>query len=229
MSQKIAGKGSLALALSLALGLSGVARAEVRIGVAGPHTGPSAAIGEQYWRGASQAAADINAAGGINGQQVALIKGDDACEPKQAVAVANRLVGLDWSRFNVSHGGGLHYFCDGFINGVRLNIVGDVIILLNLAAAADFFDDFAHRFGDFIGVKDNPTVDIARRPTRNLHQRFLGTQKSSLSASKIATNDTSGKSRPSRRRLMPTSTSKFPSRKSRKMLTRSRALISECK
>ena len=95
MSQKIAGKGSLALALSLALGLSGVARAEVRIGVAGPHTGPSAAIGEQYWRGASQAAADINAAGGINGQPIALIKGDDACEPKQAVAVANRLVDQD--------------------------------------------------------------------------------------------------------------------------------------
>lgn len=95
MSQKIAGKGSLVLALSLALGLSGVARAEVRIGVAGPHTGPSAAIGEQYWRGASQAAADINAAGGINGQPIALIKGDDACEPKQAVAVANRLVDQD--------------------------------------------------------------------------------------------------------------------------------------
>ena len=95
MSQKIAGKGSLALALSLALGLSGVARAEVRIGVAGPHTGPSAAIGEQYWRGASQAAADINGAGGINGQPIALIKGDDACEPKQAVAVANRLVDQD--------------------------------------------------------------------------------------------------------------------------------------
>ncbi|MDV7210216.1 branched-chain amino acid ABC transporter substrate-binding protein [Azotobacter beijerinckii] len=85
-------KGILAFAVSTALGLSSVAQADVLIGVAGPHTGPNAAFGEQYWRGASQAAADINAAGGINGEPIKLIKGDDACEPKQAVAVANRLV-----------------------------------------------------------------------------------------------------------------------------------------
>lgn len=95
MLQKIAGKGFLALAVSAALGFSSLLQAEVRIGVAGPHTGASAALGEQYWRGASQAAADINAAGGINGEPIALIKADDACEPKQAVAVANRLVDQD--------------------------------------------------------------------------------------------------------------------------------------
>ncbi len=92
MTQKIAGKGFLALAVGAALGLSSQVHADVLIGVAGPHTGPSAAIGEQYWRGATQAAADINAAGGINGEPIKLVKGDDACEPKQAVAVANRLV-----------------------------------------------------------------------------------------------------------------------------------------
>ena len=36
--------------------------------------------------------ADINAAGGIKGEKIVLVQGDDACEPKQAVAVANRLV-----------------------------------------------------------------------------------------------------------------------------------------
>lgn len=92
MMQKIAGKGFLALAVGAALGLSSQVHADVLIGVAGPHTGPSAAIGEQYWRGATQAAVDINAAGGINGEPIKLVKGDDACEPKQAVAVANRLV-----------------------------------------------------------------------------------------------------------------------------------------
>lgn len=85
-------KGILALAISTALGLSTTAYADIVIGIAGPHTGPSAAIGEQYWRGASLAAEDINAAGGINGEKIKLVKGDDACEPKQAVAVANRLV-----------------------------------------------------------------------------------------------------------------------------------------
>ena len=43
----------------------------------------------------------------------------------------------------------------------------------------------------------------------------------SLSASRIATNDTSGMSRPSRNRLMPTSTSKAPKRRSRMISTRS--------
>lgn len=35
------------------------ARADVKIGVAGPFTGPNATYGAQYWKGASQAVADI--------------------------------------------------------------------------------------------------------------------------------------------------------------------------
>lgn len=88
-------KGLLALAVASALGASSLVQADILIGVAGPHTGPSAAIGAQYWRGASLAAEDINAAGGIKGEKIKLVKGDDACEPKQAVAVANRLVDQD--------------------------------------------------------------------------------------------------------------------------------------
>lgn len=82
-------------ALFVAMGLSFAAQADIKIGVAGPHTGPNAAYGDQLWRGALQAAEDINAAGGINGEKIVLVKGDDACEPKQAVAVANRLVDSD--------------------------------------------------------------------------------------------------------------------------------------
>ena len=37
---------------------------------------------------------DVNAKGGINGEKVRLEIGDDACDPKQAVAVANKLVGM---------------------------------------------------------------------------------------------------------------------------------------
>lgn len=82
--------------LSLAIaGAATLAQADVVIGVAGPHTGAYAAFGEQFWRGANQAAQDINAAGGINGEMIKLIKADDACEPKQAVSVANRLVDSD--------------------------------------------------------------------------------------------------------------------------------------
>lgn len=95
MMQKYAAKGLLALAVAAGLGLSSIAQADVMIAVAGPHTGPNAPFGEQYWRGASLAAEEINAAGGINGEKIQLVKGDDACEPKQAVAVANRLVDQD--------------------------------------------------------------------------------------------------------------------------------------
>ena len=96
-------KGFLALAVTSAMGLSSFALADVVIGVAGPHTGPNASFGEQYWRGAEQAAADINAAGGINGEKIKLVKADDACEPKQAVAVANRLVDQDKAVAVVGH------------------------------------------------------------------------------------------------------------------------------
>jgi len=67
-------------------------RQPIKIGVAAPFTGPAAAYGEQVWAGISAYIDTVNAAGGLNGRQIALIKGDDACEPKQAVQVANRFV-----------------------------------------------------------------------------------------------------------------------------------------
>ncbi len=76
----------------VALGV-GVAHAEsLQVATAGPITGSNAAFGDQLKRGAEQAIADINAAGGVMGKQLELSIGDDACDPKQAVAVANDLV-----------------------------------------------------------------------------------------------------------------------------------------
>jgi branched-chain amino acid transport system substrate-binding protein len=83
----------VALALSLcAAAPDGPARAEILIGVAGPMTGKNAWFGEQMERGAAQAVADLNAAGGVLGQQVRLITADDYCDAEQAVAAANKLV-----------------------------------------------------------------------------------------------------------------------------------------
>ena len=53
-------------------------------------------------RGAALAVADINAAGGVLGQQVELITVDDFCDPEQAVAAANKLVS-DGVIFVVGH------------------------------------------------------------------------------------------------------------------------------
>jgi len=83
------------LLASAAIGLSfsGQAWADITIAVAGPMTGQYASFGQQMKGGAEQAVADINAKGGVNGEQVKLVVGDDACDPKQAVAVANQFAG----------------------------------------------------------------------------------------------------------------------------------------
>jgi len=65
---------------------------EITIAVAGPMTGDLAAFGEQLRRGSEMAVKDINAAGGVMGKQLKLEIGDDQCDPKQAVQVANDLV-----------------------------------------------------------------------------------------------------------------------------------------
>jgi branched-chain amino acid transport system substrate-binding protein len=67
-------------------------KADITISTAGPMTGQYASFGEQMKRGAEQAVKDINAAGGVLGQKIKLVVGDDACDPKQAVAVANKFV-----------------------------------------------------------------------------------------------------------------------------------------
>ena len=71
------------------------ARADIEIATAGPMTGQYASFGAQMQAGAEQAVEDINAAGGVLGEQLALTIGDDACDPKQAVAVANQMVNKD--------------------------------------------------------------------------------------------------------------------------------------
>lgn len=85
----------LAVALTCTLPFGLQAKEVVKIGVAGPFTGPNAAFGDQLWIGATAAAKAINDAGGVDGKELVLVKADDACEPKQAVAVANRLVDQD--------------------------------------------------------------------------------------------------------------------------------------
>ncbi len=88
-------KNSLALAAGLALLIGmGVrpALAQIQIGAAGPMSGSNAAFGVQLKEGADLAVANINAHGGVLGKRVHLIIGDDACDPKQAVSVANGFV-----------------------------------------------------------------------------------------------------------------------------------------
>jgi hypothetical protein len=74
----------------LLLWLASAHAQDIRIAVVGSMTGPLAESGDENKRGAELAAKDINAAGGVNGRRIVLSIEDDACDPKQAVSVANQ-------------------------------------------------------------------------------------------------------------------------------------------
>lgn len=70
---------------------AGMASAEIAIATVGPMQGQYAMFGEQLRHGAEMAVADINAAGGINGEKLTLEIGDDGCDPQRAITVATEL------------------------------------------------------------------------------------------------------------------------------------------
>lgn len=79
------------LLLAMGLSIGTPARAQIKLGVVGPMTGPNAAFGEQMRKGIEAAVAAINAKGGIAGQRVEIVVADDVSDPRQGVAVANKL------------------------------------------------------------------------------------------------------------------------------------------
>lgn len=84
--------GNLAgLAFAASLLASAAAAQDINVAVAGPMTGGESAFGRQLKNGAEQAVADINAAGGLLGKKLVLQIGDDACDPKQARSIAEKL------------------------------------------------------------------------------------------------------------------------------------------
>lgn len=74
----------------------------IKIALAGPVTGAVAQYGDMQMIGAKMAIEKINEAGGVNGNMLEGVVYDDACDPKQAVAVANKVVN-DGISFVVGH------------------------------------------------------------------------------------------------------------------------------
>jgi branched-chain amino acid transport system substrate-binding protein len=79
------------LALSAVLATPAYAQ-DLKLGLAGPITGPNAAFGRQLTNGVTQAVTDINAKGGILGRKIVIVTGDDASQPAQGVSVANKMI-----------------------------------------------------------------------------------------------------------------------------------------
>jgi branched-chain amino acid transport system substrate-binding protein len=82
----------IGLALGATFALSTAATAQtIPVAVAGPMTGEYSAFGRQLKNGADMAVAEINAAGGVLGKKLALETEDDACDPKQARSIAEKI------------------------------------------------------------------------------------------------------------------------------------------
>lgn len=80
-----------ALAALLALG-AGAASAEIRIGASVSATGPAAFLGDPQAKTLDMLVEQINEAGGLNGEEIALTLYDDGGDPNKARTFATRLI-----------------------------------------------------------------------------------------------------------------------------------------
>lgn len=98
---KMRAKTLLAGLITLAVSY-GASAEEIKVAVVGAMSGPVAQWGDMEFNGARQAIKDINAKGGIKGNKLVALEYDDACDPKQAVAVANKIVN-DGVKYVIGH------------------------------------------------------------------------------------------------------------------------------
>lgn len=94
----------LAAAAATAALLAGTAHAQdtIKIGFHAPQTGFAAADGKSALLGAQLAVEQINAAGGVKGKKLQLVVYDDQASPKNAVPIANKLIGNDKVTIGIS-------------------------------------------------------------------------------------------------------------------------------
>lgn len=110
------------ISISLFLSVT-IASAEVRVGIAAPFSGPALPTGEQLEVGALKAFADLNAKGGVLGEQIVTSSVDDACDAEQAVAAARQLVAEE-VQFVVGHA-----CSSGSIAGGPIYAAQDIIMI----------------------------------------------------------------------------------------------------
>src|SRR5258708_6094181 len=75
---------------ALALLGSVPALADMKVGTAGPLTNAEAMFGKTWQNGMQLAIDEANAAGGVNGQKVQLVRQDDQGDPKQGTLIAQK-------------------------------------------------------------------------------------------------------------------------------------------
>ena len=124
------------------------ARADVTIALIAPLSGSSAVFGEQLSHGAMQAVNDINAHGGVLGQKVIIKEFDDACDPKQAVTVANQIASEN-IKFVVGH------FCSGAGLAAEKIFIENEILIVSPAVGHPKFTEDADTFVFRVGLRND--------------------------------------------------------------------------
>ena len=84
----------IALVAAAAIAQAAFAQPVIKIGAINPYSGPLALYGTEVTRGYELAVDQINAAGGINGRKIELVRGD-AGTPQQGIATVEQLVTKD--------------------------------------------------------------------------------------------------------------------------------------
>src|SRR4030081_1472407 len=75
----------------------GVTDESIKIGTFGALTGPGYLYGKLVMNGVEVVFDEVNAAGGIHGRKLQLIREDDRCDPAAAIAAIQKLVHQDQS------------------------------------------------------------------------------------------------------------------------------------
>jgi branched-chain amino acid transport system substrate-binding protein len=91
----------LVMVASVLAGCGGAAGGTVKVALVFPMTGDAATFGQSSKEGAELAIKEWNDKGGINGQKIEWVIGDDRCDPQEARNAANKVVTQDKVKFIV--------------------------------------------------------------------------------------------------------------------------------
>src|ERR1051325_3232633 len=98
------------LALLLGVGapalaqVPGVTKDTIKLGSFGPLTGPNYLFGKLVMNGVEVVLDEVNAAGGVHGRKIELLREDDKCNPEAAIAAVKKLIHQD-QVFAINGGG----------------------------------------------------------------------------------------------------------------------------
>jgi branched-chain amino acid transport system substrate-binding protein len=126
---------ALAGAAARADEVPGVSKDEIRIGSFGAMTGPQYLYGKLTMNGVEAVFHKVNAAGGVQGRKLVLVREDDRCDPATAIAAVKKLVFEE--KVFILIGGG----CSNATLAARPEIEKDEIPFNCFASVADGISD----------------------------------------------------------------------------------------